>query len=184
MNIIEIIIASFALAADAFAVSICKGLSYKKINLKSCLRIGLFFGMFQGLMPLLGYFFGSVFEKYIEAIDHWIAFGLLLYIGISMIKDAYKKEEIKDDDSLKNIIILSIATSIDALTYGIAYYYGYGENNMILAFTSIGIITFILSSLGVYIGNKFGNKFEKTSRIIGGIVLIALGIKILIEHIL
>lgn len=183
MTIIEIIIISISLAADAFAISICKGLSVSKLKIKDAIKCGIWFGVFQGLMPLIGYLLGYKFEKIIMNIDHWVAFILLFYIGLNMLLDSFKKEEdIREDFSIKTMFTLAVATSIDALAFGIAYVFAYGSSNSILCFLMIGIITFILSTIGVYIGNKFGNKFEKISKIIGGSLLILLGLKILLEH--
>ena len=183
MNIPGIIIASIGLAMDAFAVSICKGLSIRKIKLKDALKIGVIFGIFQGGLPAVGYLLGMKFEALITNIDHWVAFVLLFFIGGKMIYEVIKGSEEHDDDlSLKTIVILAIATSIDALAFGIAYVFAYQSTNAILCFISIGIITSILSFIGVYIGNRFGRKFEKIAKLIGGSILIILGIKILVEH--
>lgn len=182
MSIIEIIIVSLGLAADAFAVSICKGLSLKKITIKESLIVGLWFGLFQGIMPLIGYLLGISFESVIILIDHWVAFILLLYIGCKMLYESFKNEKVDSSLRFKSMIILAIATSIDALAFGIAYVCAYGSKDATICFLSIGIITFITSFIGVKIGNKFGNKFEKISKVVGGIILISLGIKILIEH--
>lgn len=181
MGILEIALIGVGLAMDAFAVSICKGLSMKKLNLKKAIIIGLYFGIFQALMPTLGYFLGKGFENLVVSIDHWIAFVLLSFIGIGMIKEAFKdEEEINDDISLKTMLILSIATSIDALACGITF--AFLRVNILLAVLLIGIITFTISVLGVYIGNKFGDKLEKKAKLLGGIILIGIGLKILIEH--
>lgn len=181
MGILEIALIGVGLAMDAFAVSICKGLSMKKLNLKKAIIIGLYFGIFQALMPTLGYFLGKGFENLVVSIDHWIAFVLLSFIGIGMIKEAFKdEEEINDDISFKTMLILSIATSIDALACGITF--AFLRVNIFLAVLLIGIITFTISVLGVYIGNKFGDKLEKKAKLLGGIILIGIGLKILIEH--
>ena len=164
MGTIEILLISIGLAMDAFAVSICKGLSIKKMNWKNAIIIGMYFGIFQAGMPILGYFLGSTFERFITNIDHWIAFSLLTGIGFDMLKEAFSKESEHSNDKVdfKTMIILSIATSIDAL--------------------AIGIITFLMSVIGVKIGNKFGDKYERKAEIMGGVILILLGIKILLEH--
>ena len=182
MRIIEILLTSVGLAMDAFAVSVCKGLSLKKFNVKKGLIVGLYFGLFQGLMPLIGYLLGSFFESIIVSIDHWVAFVLLGIIGINMIKEAISEECecVNDKVDFKTMLPLAIATSIDALAIGITM--AFLKVNIIIAVLSIGIITFVLSFIGVWIGNKFGNKYEKKAQIFGGIVLIFLGIKILLEH--
>lgn len=185
MNIIEIIISSIALASDAFAVSISKGLSLKNNKIKNCFIIALWFGIFQGIMPAIGYIFGTHFEKSIINIDHYIAFSLLIYIGGKMIYETYNnKETINNSIKFKEMLILSIATSIDALSFGLAYSFGYKQKNVILCFSLITLITFLISFIGVKIGNKLGKKFEKISKIIGGIILIILGINVLIDHLL
>lgn len=182
MSFIEIFFISVGLAMDAFAVATCKGLAMKKLEWKKALIVGLYFGFFQALMPIIGYFLGIKFQDKIVNIDHWIAFILLLAIGINMIKEAItsKDEEKNDDISFKNMIILSIATSIDALAIGITL--AFLNCNIIKSATCIGIITLILSTIGVKIGNKFGAKYENKAEIVGGTILIILGIKILIEH--
>ncbi len=181
MSILEILIIGIGLAMDAFAVAICKGLSMKKLDLKKALIIGLYFGIFQALMPGLGFLLGKSFESFVTAIDHWIAFALLLFIGIDMIKEVFNKEQEADDDvSFKAMSILAIATSIDALAVGITF--AFLKVNIIEATLIIGIITFLISILGVIIGNKFGSKYEKKAKFLGGAILIIMGIKILIEH--
>lgn len=184
MGIVEILLISVGLAMDSFAVSICKGLSMKKMSWKKAIIIGLWFGIFQAGMPVLGYFLGTTFEQLITSIDHWIAFILLGTIGGKMIKESFSKdcENCNDDTSSKSMLILAIATSIDALAIGIAYVCAYGNTNAPLTFTSIGIITFILSIIGVKIGNKFGDKFGNKAEFAGGLILVILGIKILLEH--
>lgn len=182
MSIIEIILIGIGLAMDAFAVSICKGLAFKKFENKKAIIIASYFAIFQALMPVIGYSLGSTFSKTIENIDHWVAFGLLCAIGINMLKEAIKGEEEKQNDSVnfKNMIVLAIATSIDALAVGITF--AFLKTNIILSVTIIGIITFILSIIGVKIGNKFGEKFENKAELLGGIILILIGLKILLEH--
>ena len=184
MTLFEITLISIGLAMDAFAVSICKGLSIKHINWKVIFIVGLYFGIFQAEMPLIGYFLGKGFETFVTRIDHWIAFILLSFIGINMIKEAFSKEEngAGDDLSFKTMLILAIATSIDALAIGITF--AFFDVNIILSVAIIGIITFILSGIGVILGNKFGSKYEKKSQILGGVILIIIGIKILIEHLM
>ncbi len=184
MSITEIFFIGIGLAMDAFAVSICKGLSMKKINLKKIFIVGIYFGLFQAIMPLIGYLLGSFFEELVTKVDHWIAFILLLVIGINMIKEIFSKDEEEYNDSLdiKTMIVLAIATSIDALAVGITF--AFLQTNILLCISIIGIVTFIISALGVKIGNKFGDKFEKKAQLAGGIILILIGFKILIEHLL
>ena len=178
----EIFLIGIGIAMDAFAVSICKGLSMKKINWKSAIIISLYFGIFQAIMPAIGYYLGSTFSSFVEKIDHWIAFILLVIVGGKMIKDSLDNElENKNDDiSFKTMVILSIATSIDALAIGITF--AFFEINIVVAVSIIGFITFLLSILGVKIGNKFGDKFQNKAEVIGGVILILIGIKILFEH--
>lgn len=182
MGLFEIISIGVGLSMDAFAVSICKGLSMKKLNWKNTIIIALWFGIFQALMPALGYALGTAFSNFVQSIDHWIAFVLLSIIGINMIRESTKKEEegINDKIDFKTMLILAIATSIDALAVGITF--AFFEVNLFLAITIIGIITFGLSILGVLIGNKFGSKFENKAELAGGIILILIGLKILLEH--
>lgn len=182
MGIIETFFISIGLAMDAFAVATCKGLAIKKLEWKKAIIVGLYFGLFQGIMPIIGYYLGINFQDKIVNIDHWIAFILLISIGINMIKEAVSAKDEDKDDSLnfKNMIILSIATSIDALAIGITF--AFLNCNIIKAAGLIGIITFLLSIIGVKIGNKFGNKYESKAEIMGGIILIILGTKILLEH--
>lgn len=181
MGILELILIAIGLAMDAFAVSVCKGLSMKKMEWKKSVIIGLYFGGFQGLMPLIGYVLGIGFEEKIKSIDHWIAFALLAFIGINMIKEAFgKKEQTDDKIDFKTMIILAIATSIDALAVGVTF--AFLDVNILLAISLIGIITFILSIIGVKIGNVFGDKYETKAELAGGFILIFLGAKILLEH--
>lgn len=183
MNFLEILLISVSLAADAFAVSVCKGLSLKKIKVNDAVKIGIWFGVFQTLMPTIGFFLGDAFEHIITSVDHWIAFVLLAFIGGKMvIESRSKKESVDSDLSVKTMFVLSIATSIDALVVGIAYVCAYGSKNAAFTFPMIGIITFILSIIGVYIGNKFGSKYKNVAELTGGIILILLGIQILLEH--
>ena len=184
MGIFELILLSIGLGMDAFAVSVCKGISMKKMNWKKASLIGLYFGGFQAVMPILGYFFGTSFESFITNIDHWIAFILLVIIGAKMIQEAFQKDkdedEYNEDISVKAMLILSIATSIDALAVGITF--AFLKVDLVLAFSLIGIITFILSVLGTKIGNRFGDKYKSKAELIGGIILILIGLKILLEH--
>lgn len=181
MGLIEIFILAIGLSMDAFAVSICKGLSVKKLKPKHCLIAGIYFGGFQAGMPLIGYFLGKQFESLITSVDHWIAFVLLGLIGLNMIKESFEKdEELNDSFSLKTMLPLAIATSIDALAVGITF--ACLKVQIIPAVSMIGLTTFIISAIGVKIGNIFGTKFKSKAEFIGGAVLILIGLKILIEH--
>lgn len=182
MEIVDIILIAVGLAMDAFAVAICKGLAMIKINTKKIMIIGLWFGVFQAIMPLIGYYLGNMFENITTTIGHLIAFILLTLIGYNMIKEARKKDsELLNDDMAPRVMLgLAIATSIDALTVGVTF--SFLEVNILSASSLIGIITFILTTFGVKIGSKFGNRYEKKAQILGGSILIALGIKNLLEH--
>ena len=189
MSAVELIILAVGLSMDAFAVAICKGLSMKKVSFKEMAIVGLWFGGFQALMPLIGYFLGEAFEKYIEQIDHWVAFVLLVLIGALMIKESFEKEEKKEEEkedsssplAFKTMFTMAIATSIDALAVGISFGI-LPDVNITVAVSSIGIITFILSAVGVKIGNVFGAKYKSKAEFAGGLILVLLGIKILLEH--
>ena len=180
--IIELLLISISLAADAFAVSILKGVEIKKIKLKHCLIIGMYFGLFQAIMPLLGYFVGHTFEHLVVSIDHYIVFILLSIIGINMILDTFSKKEVEINSSLKlkEMSILAFATSVDAFAVGITF--SFLKTNIFLSVSLIGIITFIISSIGTIIGASVGKIFEKKAQLIGGIILILIGAKILFEH--
>lgn len=182
MSLFSLFVIAVGLSMDAFAVSICKGLAMQKINLKKACIVGLWFGGFQALMPLIGYLLGSQFEKYITAIDHWIAFVLLGLIGASMIKEALSKEEECANDSLdcKTMFLLAVATSIDALAVGVTF--AFLQVDIVPAVAFIGTITFLLSAVGVKVGNVFGMKYKSKAELAGGIILIVMGIKILLEH--
>jgi putative Mn2+ efflux pump MntP len=191
MGIVELFIIAVGLSMDAFAVAICKGLSMNKMSYKNAVTAGLFFGGFQALMPLIGYMLGNQFSRYITSFDHWIAFVLLLLIGLNMIKESREKKSEctdqgcgsdgkEDSFSLKNMTVLAIATSIDALAIGVTF--AFLKVNIVSAVTFIGIVTFIFSFLGVKIGNVFGAKFESKAELAGGIILVAMGLKILFEH--
>ncbi len=182
MGVLEILLLGVGLAMDAFAVSICKGLSMKKMNWKNAVIIALYFGVFQALMPLIGYFLGVTFESLVTTFDHWIAFILLSLIGGKMIKESFDREDDKENDKvdLKTMVVLAVATSIDALAVGITF--AFFDVNLMLAISSIGIITFIISILGVKIGNRFGDKYQSKAELMGGVILVLLGIKILLEH--
>ncbi len=182
MGVLGIVFIAIGLSMDAFAVSVCKGLSMKKMDWKKTAIIGAYFGAFQAIMPLIGYLLGIGFQDRVTSIDHWIAFTLLIIIGINMIKEAFEgAEEGKNDNvDFKEMIVLAVATSIDALAIGITF--AFLEINIFLAIDIIGIITFVISVIGVKIGNVFGNKYEKGAQIVGGVILILMGIKILLEH--
>lgn len=182
----ELILIAVSLSMDAFAVSMCKGLGMKKLNYAHGLVISLFFGVFQAVMPLIGWFLGKQFERYIVSVDHWIAFGLLGYIGGRMVWDAFHDKEIEEDCALesgldyKELFILAIATSIDALAVGVTF--AFLQMPIVPAVLLIGCITFGLSFLGVWLGNTVGIRFKKKAEIAGGVVLILIGLKILLEH--
>lgn len=181
MSIFEIGFIGLGLAMDAFAVSVCKGLSMKKFNIKKMIIIGIYFGFFQFLMPIIGFFLGNSFEEIVKNIDHWIAFVLLGIIGFNMIKESFDDEieKINDNVDFKTMIVLAIATSIDALAVGITF--AFYNVNILLSSVFIGIITFVLSCIGIRIGFKFGDKFQSKAEFVGGIVLILIGLKILLE---
>ena len=183
MGFWELLLLAVGLSMDAFAVSVCKGLSMGSASLKAGALCGAWFGGFQALMPLIGYFLGTLFAGVIEAFDHWVAFGLLAVIGINMLKEALSKEdECHDGDlSAKTMFVMAVATSIDALAVGISLAMA-GDVNIFSAVLLIGLTTFILSAVGVKIGSVFGNRFEKKAQIAGGCILILLGLKILLEH--
>lgn len=185
MGFFELVLLAVGLSMDAFAVSICKGLSMKKAGLREGAVCGLWFGGFQALMPLIGFFLGTLFAGVIEAFDHWVAFGLLVIIGINMLKEAFEtcecQEEHDADLSPKTMFVMAVATSIDALAVGISLAMA-GQVNILVAVLLIGVITFVMCTAGVKIGNIFGSRFEKKAQVIGGIILILLGSKILLEH--
>lgn len=182
MGILSILVIAVGLAMDAFAVAICKGLSMKKMNWSKALIVGGYFGFFQAVMPIIGYLLGVGFHEKVTSVDHWFAFILLSAIGINMIKEALSKEEDCKNDRVdfKEMVVLAIATSIDALAVGITM--AFLDVNIITAVLAIGIITFIISVIGVKIGNIFGDKYEKKAEFIGGVILILMGLKILLEH--
>lgn len=183
---IELFLIGVGLAMDAFAVSICKGLAMEKVNKKQAVVIGLYFGGFQALMPLIGWFMGVRFQKNITSIDHWIAFILLVFIGGKMIWEAVKDPDVQEipekDPPLKHkeMLLLAIATSIDALAVGITF--AFLDKPIIEAVAIIGCTTFALSILGVVVGNFFGTRYKKKAEIAGGVILILIGLKILLEH--
>ena len=183
---VELLLMGVGLSMDAFAVSVCKGLAMTKVNKKQAVTIGVFFGGFQALMPLIGWLLGKQFESYITGVDHWIAFVLLGFIGGKMMLEAWKPEtdEIveKNDQPLdmKQMFFLAVATSIDALAVGITF--AFLGTPILEAIVIIGITTFLLSIIGVYVGNFFGNKYKKRAEFAGGLILVLLGLKILLEH--
>lgn len=188
MNFFELFLLAVGLSMDAFAVSICKGLAMKKADIKGMATCGVWFGGFQGLMPFLGFMLGTLFAVAIQAVDHWVAFGLLGIIGINMLKEAFEKEKEcgcqKEEDadlSVKTMFVMAVATSIDALAVGISLAMA-GNVNIWVAVILIAITTFAFSAVGVKIGSIFGGRFEKKAQLAGGIILILLGIKILCEH--
>lgn len=182
MSILELFILAVGLSMDAFAVSVCKGLSLGKIKPKHMCIAGAWFGGFQALMPLIGYFLGSFFAELIEKYDHWVAFVLLAIIGGNMIKESFGKDE-KVDSSMdvKSMLLLAIATSIDALAVGVTF--AFLQVQIVPAVSFIGVITFIFSAVGVKIGSLFGTKYKSKAEFFGGIVLVLIGIKILLEGI-
>ena len=181
---IEIFLIGVGLSMDAFAVSICKGLSMQKVKKRDVFIIALFFGGFQALMPFIGWFLGRGFESYITSIDHWISFILLSIIGGKMLIDGIKAEDDEDEGEfkldLKELFLLAIATSIDALAVGITF--AFLDYPIVECMSIIGCTTFIISFIGVYIGKVFGSKYEHKAEIAGGIILIVIGLKILLEH--
>ena len=183
MRIGELVLLALGLAMDAFAVSICKGLATGKLRPRHLALCGLWFGGFQALMPFIGYLLGVVFEKYISAFDHWVAFVLLAVIGISMIREAFDRDGEKADASfaVHTMLVMAVATSIDALAVGITFGV-LPEVNLPLALGLIGGITFLLSAVGVKIGSVFGTRYRFAAQMTGGILLILLGGKILLEH--
>ena len=185
MGIAELLLLAVGLSMDAFAVSICKGLSMKRATVKAQAVCGVWFGGFQALMPLIGFFLGTLFAQAIESFDHWMAFLLLGFIGFNMLKEAFGKEdacELRDADlSFKTMLVMAIATSVDALAVGISLAMA-GDVNIWLAVALIGVITFLLSAVGVKVGNLFGCRYEKKAQFCGGCILMLLGLKILLEH--
>ena len=182
MGIVELFILAVGLSMDAFAVSVCKGLAMEKCTLKKAAVCGVWFGGFQALMPLIGYLLGYQFRDYITFIDHWIAFGLLLLIGVNMIKESSSKEEEADDSlDVRTMFLMAVATSIDALAVGITFAF-LPDTNIVAAVLFIGIITFTLSTMGAKVGNVFGSRYKSKAEFAGGAILVLLGLKILLEH--
>ena len=182
MTALEIFLIGVGLSMDAFAVSICKGLSVGRVNFKHMVIAGLWFGGFQALMPLIGYLLGSTFEQYVTSIDHWIAFILLSIIGANMIKESFDKDSEKQNASfsLMSMLMVAVATSIDALAVGITF--AFLQVNIWFAIAIIGCTTFVISAAGIKVGSAFGAKYKSKAEFFGGAVLICLGIKILVEH--
>lgn len=185
MSFFEQISMAFALAMDAFAVAICKGLTVKKIKPRHLVITGLYFGGFQAFMPLIGYLLAKNFKGYVEAVDHWIAFVLLSIIGINMIREAFSKDdEVHTDDfSPKSMLPLAVATSIDALAVGVtlAFLKSSEAGSVYLTVLLIGVITFVLSAVGVWFGKSVGCRFKSKAEFLGGAILVIMGIKILLE---
>lgn len=180
MSIAELFVLAVGLSMDAFAVSICKGLSLGKIKTKHMMIAGAWFGGFQALMPLIGYFLGSFFAEMITKYAHWIAFVLLLFLGGKMVKEAFSKEESVDPSmDARNMLLLAVATSIDALAVGVTF--AFLQVAILPAVSFIGVITFLCSAVGVKIGSIFGDKYSKKAQITGGIILILIGVKILLD---
>ena len=185
--LVEFLLLGVGLAMDAFSVSICKGLAMRKVNKKQAVIIALFFGGFQAIMPVIGWLLCKGFQTYIEAFDHWIAFALLAFIGVKMIIETLREKEddvvIEEMDpplDMKEMLMLAIATSIDALAVGISL--AALDRPIVESATIIGVVTFIISIVGVYIGNFFGNRYKKRAEFAGGIILVLIGVKILCEH--
>ena len=180
MGFIELFLIAVGLSMDAFAVAVCKGLALKKITLRHALIVGLWFGGFQALMPVLGWLLGFRFEHVIESVDHWVAFVLLGIIGLSMIRESGNTEEVGGDLGVRSMLVLAVATSIDALAVGITF--AFLSVKILPAACLIGVTTFLLSALGVYIGHVFGLKYKAKAELAGGVILILIGLKILLEH--
>lgn len=184
MSLLELFVIALGLSMDAFAVSICKGLSMQTLNRRHALIIGLYFGGFQALMPLIGYFLGLRFQEAITAYDHWIAFGLLALIGGNMIKESLGPDQDSCDASVawRDMVVLAVATSIDALAVGVTF--GFLKVQILPAVSFIGIVTFFLSVVGVKVGTVFGSRYQSKAEFAGGLILVAMGLKILAEHLL
>ena len=183
MGILEMSLIAIGLAMDAFSIALCKGLSMKKFEIKKAVIIALYFGVFQGIMPIVGFLLGGTFAKIIESYDHWVAFVLLGIIGINMIREAFDKDdEVNDKVDFKSMIWLAIATSIDALTVGITF--SFLKVNIWFVALLIAMITYVLSMVGVMIGSKFGAKYKAVAEVTGGIILLLMGVKIVLEHLM
>lgn len=188
MGMGELLLLGVGLSMDAFAVSVCKGLAMKRSSVKAGLTCGIWFGGFQALMPLIGFFLGSMFAEAIQSVDHWVAFGLLVLIGANMLREAFSPEEdggcsecADADLSVKSMFVMAVATSIDALAVGISLAMA-GDVAIFAAVGIIGVCTFTLSAVGVGVGSVFGSRFEQKAQIAGGVILVILGVKILLEH--
>lgn len=187
MGMGELLLLGIGLSMDAFAVSICKGLAMKRATVGAGLTCGIWFGGFQALMPLIGFFLGSIFAEAIQSVDHWVAFILLGLIGFNMLKEALSRGQECDcaqsdgDLSVKTMFVMAVATSIDALAVGISLAMA-GDVPIFTAVALIGLCTFTLSAIGVGVGSVFGSRFEKKAQMAGGVILILLGLKILLEH--
>ena len=184
MDLLSLFLIAVGLSMDAFAVSVCKGLATPKYKLKYSMICGAWFGGFQALMPAVGYLLGVNFKKYITAIDHWIAYVLLALIGFNMIREALKNDDEGADPSFtaKSMSLLAVATSIDALAIGITF--AFLDVNIVAAVLFIGVCTFVISAAGVKIGSAFGTRFKSKAEIAGGVILIILGLRILVEHLM
>lgn len=183
MNLFTLFTLAVGVSMDAFAVSVCKGLAMKKITMRKAITVGLWFGGFQALMPLVGYVLGIQFRDKITTIDHWVAFLLLSFIGINMIREAFSEEEPETGEpslAVRDMFLLAVATSIDALAVGVTF--AFLDVDIVPAVTFIGTVTFLFSTMGVKAGNVFGEKYESRAEVAGGVILTLLGIKILLEH--
>ncbi len=188
MSLLELFILAVGLSMDAFAVAVCKGLSVRKAGAKECGIVGLYFGGFQALMPAIGYFLGVQFKEYITSIDHWIAFILLGLIGFNMIRESRERADENDEVcpkeehpfAVKSMLLLAVATSIDALAVGVTL--AFLDVNLPASVSFIGVTTFVLSAIGVRIGNIFGMRYKSKAELAGGVILICMGLKILLEH--
>lgn len=183
MGLIELFILAVGLSMDAFAVSVCKGLAMERPTWRRAVVPGLWFGAFQGLMPLLGWLLGSRFAQYITAVDHWIAFALLVILGVNMLREARRADDGEADASLgvKTMLAMAVATSIDALAVGVTF--AFLEVAIVPAVCFIACVTFVISTLGVKVGALFGDRLQAKAEALGGIILIVLGVKILLEHV-
>ncbi len=183
MGLFELFLIAVGLSMDAFAVSVCKGLSTQRLKAKHYVLVGIWFGGFQALMPAVGYLLGSTFEQYITSFDHWVAFALLVLIGGNMIKEGLSKGDDEPDGSFsaKAMFVLAIATSIDALAVGITFAL-LPDVNIVAAVSFIGVTTFVLSALGLKVGNIFGLRYKSKAEMAGGVILILIGLRILLEH--
>lgn len=184
MGFLELLIIAVGVSMDAFAVSVCKGLAVSRVRPRHALKTGLWFGGFQALMPVIGYFLGVSFADLVSSVDHWIAFVLLAIIGGNMVKESFEKEECctsaDSDFSFRVMLAMAIATSIDALAIGVSF--AFLGSNIWTAVLCIGLVTGAFSAAGVYVGNIFGRKYKSKAEFVGGAILIAMGLKILLEH--